>query len=90
MGLLDEYLRRSQDIIGNRTQAEEKYDDEVINWLKKGAGTKKAISKANKKYPDEALKIDSGNINDVAAHYDYLKEHMEIINKISQMKNRRK
>ena len=90
MNLLDDYLRNSQDIIGDRTLAEEKYDDEVIKWLKRGAGIREAINKANGKYPDEALKLDGTNVNDVAVHYEYLKEHTEIIQKISQLKDRRK
>ena len=90
MSLWNEYLRRSQDIIGDRTLAEEKYDEEVISWLKKGASIREAISKANDKYPEDALKIDGTNVNDVTAHYDYLKEHMDIIQKIGQIKNKRK
>jgi hypothetical protein len=88
MNLFDDYLRRSQDIIGDRTQAEENYDNEVLNWLRKGAGIREAISKANQKYPEEALKIDNTNIDDVAAHYDYLKEHVEIMQKINRLKKK--
>ena len=44
---------------------------------------KKAIKKANKKYPNEALKLDGSEINDVASYYDYLLEHENIIHKIS-------
>ena len=36
MSLIDQYLRRSQEIIGSRTRAEERYDHEVITWLNKG------------------------------------------------------
>ena len=89
MSLFDDYLHSSQDIIGDRTQAEEQYDNEVIKWLKKGVGVREAIRKANTKYPKEALKIDSTNVDDVAAHYDYLKEHMDIMRKINQLKNKR-
>ena len=38
---------------------------------------------ANKKHPNEALKIDATNVDDVAAHYDYLMQHQEIIIKMS-------
>lgn len=82
MSLIDQYLRRSQEIIGNRTRAEERYDHEVIKWLKKGVNIRKAINKANKKYPDEALKVDETNVDDVAAHYEYLRQHMEIMRRI--------
>ena len=83
MGLIDQYLRRSQEIIGQRTQAEEQYDNEVIKWLNKGVNIRKAIKKANKKYPDEALKVDATNVDDIAAHYEYLRQHMEIMRKIN-------
>ena len=81
--ILDEYLNMAKQIIGDRTKDEERYDNEVLRWLRKGKGIKKAIKKANRKYQKEALEIDDGNINDVAAHYDYLMEHDKIIRKIS-------
>jgi len=56
---------------------------EVLRWLRKGKDIGKAINKANKKYPKEALSVDESNINDVASHYDYLLEHENIIRKIS-------
>ena len=43
----------------------------------------KAIKKANKKYPKEALQVDESNINDVSAHYEYLLEHEKILRKTS-------
>jgi hypothetical protein len=55
----------------------------VLRWLRKGKGIKKAINKANRKYPKEALEVDDDNINDVAANYDYLMEHVDIIRKFS-------
>ncbi len=83
MGFIDQYLRRSQEIIGNRTRAEERYDNEVIKWLKKGVNIRRAIKKANKKYPDEALKVNKTNVDDVATHYEYLMQHLEIMQRIS-------
>ena len=83
MSLFDQYLRRSEEIIGNRTRAEERYDNEVVRWLKKGVGIRRAIKKANKKYPAEALKVSEQNIGDVANHYEYLLQHMEIMKRIS-------
>ena len=76
-------MQRSQEIIGNRTKDEERYDKEVLRWLRKGKSIRKAINKANKKYPKEALSVDKSNLNDVASHYDYLLEHENIIRKIS-------
>ena len=76
-------MQRSQEIIGNRTKDEERYDKEVLRWLRKGKSIRKAINKANKKYPKEALSVDKSNLNDVASHYDYLLEHENIIREIS-------
>jgi len=81
--ILDEYLNMANNIIGDRTKDEERYDNEVVRWLRKGKGIKKAINKANQKYPEEALQVDENNIDDVAAHYDYLLEHYNIIHKIA-------
>lgn len=83
MEFLEQYLNRANEIIGDRTKDEERYGKEVLRWLRKGKGIKKAINKANKKYPKEALKVDDNTINDVASHYDYLLEHDNIIRKIS-------
>lgn len=90
MSLTDQYLRRSQEIIGNRTRSEVRYDNEVIKWLKTGVDIREAISKASKKFPDEALRIDETNIDDVAAHYEYLMQHMEIMRRISPKRRKNK
>ena len=82
MDLFDQYLQRSQEIIGDRTREEMRYDKEVLRWLRKGKKIKKAIERANKKYPKEALEVDKKTINDVAAHYDYLLEHENIMKKM--------
>ena len=83
MDLIEEYLTRSQEIIWDRTRAEIRYDNEVLRWLRKGKEIKIAINKANKKFPNETLKLDGSDINDVASYYDYLMEHQNIIRKIS-------
>jgi hypothetical protein len=82
MSLIDQYLQRSHDTIGERTADEERYDNEVIKWLKKYGKIREAINKANKKYPNEALKYDDSNIDDIGSHYEYLMQHMEIVKKI--------
>ena len=82
MDLLSQYLQRSQEIIGDRTREEIRYDKEVLRWLRKGKKIQKAIERANKKYPKEALQVDKKTINDVAAHYDYLLEHENIMKKM--------
>ncbi|RJQ56151.1 MAG: hypothetical protein C4530_15040, partial [Desulfobacteraceae bacterium] len=75
---------RANEITGNRTKDEERYDKEVLRWLRRGKNIKKDINKANQKYPREALKVDDDNIDNVASHYEYLLEHENIINRISQ------
>ena len=83
MDFLKQYLDSANEIIGDRTKEEERFDEEVLRWLRKGKGIKKAINKANRKYPKEALEVEHDNIDDVASHYDYLMEHDNIIRKIS-------
>ncbi len=48
----------------------------------RGKNIKKAIDKANKKYPVDALKIDITTTVHVAGYYDYLMQHEEITNDI--------
>jgi DNA-binding protein H-NS len=43
MNLIDQYMQRSQDIIGERTPEEEKYDNELTKCLKKYGKIRKAI-----------------------------------------------
>jgi len=84
VNLLNEYLNRAKEIIGERTKEEERYDNEVLKWLRKDKNIKKAINKANQKYPDEALELDSSNINDVKEHYNYLLEHVKIMHNLEK------
>jgi hypothetical protein len=53
MDIINQYIARAKEIIGNRTPGEIKYDNEVVRWLRKGKGIKKAITKANEKFPSE-------------------------------------
>lgn len=82
MDLINQYFQRSQEIIGDRTREEVRYDKEVLRWLRKGKKIQKAIERANKKHPKEALEVNDRTINDVAAHYEYLLEHENIMKKM--------
>ena len=82
MDFFSQYLQPSQEIIGDRTREEMRYDKEVLRWLRKGKKIQKAIEKANKKYPKEALDVSDRAINDVAAHYEYLLEHENIMKRM--------
>ena len=45
MDFIEQYLARANEIIGDRTKEEERYDKEVLRWLRKGKGIKKAINR---------------------------------------------
>lgn len=84
MDLLKQYLEQAAEITGERTPGEEKYDREVMRWLEKGKPIKKAIGKANEKYPAEALAPDDAMLPDLQARYEYLLEHERIERKLKR------
>ena len=73
------YLDRASEVIGHRTLSETAYDDAVVEALNQGCTIKEALSIAGRKHPDEAIKWDHRNIEGIASHYDYLKEHARIV-----------
>lgn len=79
MDILKQYTDRADEIIGERTPDEQKYDRDVIRWMGRGKSISKAIAKANEKYPTEALQVDNDNLADVQGHYEYLAEHEAIM-----------
>jgi len=81
---LRQYLERAADIIGERTADEEKYDREVLRWLEKGKPIKKALAKANEKYPTEALRVEETELGEVQAHYEYLLNHERMMRKVNR------
>ena len=90
MDAMKEYLQRAKEIIGDRSQAEIVYDDEVLRGLRSGKDVAAAIIQANEKYPDEALQVDDSTIGDVASHYEFLLEHEDILKKMSTRVPRQK
>lgn len=86
VNVLKQYIDRAEEIVGERTPDEEKYDREVIRWLRRGKSINKAIAKANQKYPKEALQVNDDNLADVGAHYEYLAEHEAIMEKLDALK----
>ncbi len=84
--ILKQYTERANEIIGKRTPDEEKYDREVIRWVRRGKTISKAVAKANEKYPAEALQVDNDNLVDVQAHYEYLADHEAITEKLEALK----
>ena len=86
MSVLKQFIDRAEEIVGERTPDEEKYDREVIRWLRRGKNINKAIAKANHKYPKEALQVNNDSLADVGAHYEYLAEHEAIMEKLDTLK----
>ena len=86
MDLLKQHLELAAEVIRERTPDEEKYDREVIRWIRRGKSMRKAIAKANEKYPTEALQVDNDNLADVQAHYEYLADHEAINEKLDALK----
>ena len=86
MNVLKQYIDRADGIVGERTPDEEKYDRELIRWLRRGKNINKAIAKANQKYPKEAFKVNDDNLADLEAHYEYLAEHEAIMEKLDAHK----
>lgn len=79
--LIKMYMQQAESIIGERTPAETAHDDEVVAGLEKGLPIEAALANAAQKHPSEALQWDADSIGDIAAHYEYLKEHARILKK---------
>jgi hypothetical protein len=83
MGIVDRYMTRANEIIGDRTPGEAKYDSEIVRWLRKGKSIQKAILKANEKFPEEALEPSEEHYADLP-RYEYIAEHEAILEKVKQ------
>ncbi|MHB1290763.1 MAG: hypothetical protein ACYCY5_01045 [Sulfuricella sp.] len=79
--IIKTYFDHAAEIIGDRTPGEIAHDDAVIEALNQWHTIKEALAIAGGKHPDEAIKWDDGNIGDIAAHYEYQKEHSRIMRK---------
>ena len=79
---INAYLDRAREIIGDRSSGEIQYDDAVVAHLSAGMDIKRAIQTANQEHPDEALRPRSDQWSDVAARYEYLKEHQAILRRL--------
>jgi len=77
------YLKRAQEIIGERSLEEIEYDNAVVANLEEGLNIKKAIETANNLHPKEALDPDMHSWDDVASRYQYLKQHKAILVKLN-------
>ena len=54
----------------------------VVANLSAGMSIRKAIAAANRLYPEEALKPEPEHWDDLAARYDYIREHKAILKKL--------
>jgi hypothetical protein len=82
--LIHNYLKRAQEIIGDRSLGEIEYDDAVIANLEEGKSIKESIDAANTLFPKEALGPDEYAWDDLDSRYQYLKEHKTILAKLNQ------
>jgi hypothetical protein len=76
---MNAYLKRAREIIGERTDGEIAYDNTVIAGLAKGRDIQGAIDAANREHPGEALLPKPDQWEDLAARYDYIRQHHEIL-----------
>lgn len=86
--MLKAYLDRATEIIGERTSSEIRHDDEVVEALNQGYTIQEALAIAVINHPDEAIKFDDSNIDDIRAHYKYLQEHKKIMKMIQKQKKK--
>ena len=76
-------------MLGERTPGEVAYDNEVVVELRKGLSIKRALKLAGEKYPNEALHLNDETIQDIKVHYEYLRNHQEIIAKMKHISKRK-
>jgi len=80
--ILKAYLDHAAEIIGHRSPSEIAYDEAVVDALRQGYSIKESLGIAGAKFPDEAIAWNDDNINDISAHYDYLRNHSDILRMI--------
>ena len=76
--ILKAYLDHAAEMIGHRSPSEIAHDDAVVDALTQGHSIKEALAIARAKFPHEAIEWNDDNIDDISAHYDYLKNHNNI------------
>jgi len=76
---INSYLKRAQEIIGDRSSGEIDFDNAVVAHLEGGKGIKEAIGAANIQFTEEALDPAAYGWEDLESRYQYLKEHKSIV-----------
>ena len=82
------YLDNAAEIIGDRSPSEKAYDDAVVDALRQGKTIKESLAIAGTQFPNEALQWSDDNIEEIAAHYDYLRNHSDILKMIEAHKKK--
>jgi hypothetical protein len=80
--VLKMYLERAREVIGERTPEEVRYDNKIAAGLNAGKDIRSAVAEANRQFPDEALQPLPDQWEDVAARYDYIRQHNELLLKL--------
>ncbi len=86
--ILKAYLDNAAEIIGHRSPSEKAHDDAVVDALRQGKSIKESLAIARAKFPDETIEWSDSNIDEIAAHYDYLRNHGDILRMIEVHKNK--
>ena len=83
--VMNQYLASAEQFIGKRTPGEIAHDDAVVAGLEMGLPIELALTRAAEQHPGEKLVWNSSNISDIAAHYEHIRGHVEILRKLSKL-----
>ena len=86
--ILKAYLDHAAEMIGQRSPNEKAYDDAVLDALRRGKTIKESLAIAGTQFPDEAIQWSDDNIEEIATHYDYLRNHSDILKMIEVHKKK--
>ena len=86
--ILEAYLDNAAEIIGHRSPSETAHDDAVVDELRQGKTINKSLAIAGTQFPAEAIEWSDSNIGEIAAHYDYLRNHSDILKMIETHKKK--
>jgi hypothetical protein len=85
--LIDLYLTGTREfsaMLEERSEGEAAYDGAVTAALRKGLSIEEALQVAAEKCPQETLRPTDETIKDIKAYYEYLKDHENILAKLSE------
>lgn len=82
MDPLKKYIETAAQVIGQRSAAQEAYDQEVLRWRHITHDLRAAIGKANEKYPALARTVSDDELPELDARYEYLRGHEQILRRL--------